>query len=132
MAEQKKILIIDDVEENVDIISQKLSHLGYEVREAYDGEQGLELIKTEKPDLILCDIMLPKVDGWELLARISEDPETRGIPVILMTAYTTIQFRGERKRAIELGAVDYLKKPFDLSEMAKLVKKHLGDDEKDS
>lgn len=121
MTEPKVILVIDDVEENVDIISQKLTHLGYRVIPAYDGEEGLNLIKKERPNLVLCDIMLPKIDGWDILASVNDDPEISHIPIILMTAYTTIQFRGERKRAIELGAVDYLKKPFDLSDMVDIV-----------
>lgn len=124
MSEPKVILVIDDVEENVDIISQKLTHIGYRVIPAYDGKEGLELIKTERPNLVLCDIMLPKIDGWDILTAVRNDPKINHIPIILMTAYTTIQFRGERKRAIELGAVDYLKKPFDLSEMVDLVAKN--------
>jgi CheY-like chemotaxis protein len=125
MEKSKTILVIDDVEENVDIIRQKLSHLGYSVLEAFDGEQGLNVIQQHVPNLVLCDIMLPKLDGWEILSAVRKDPKLKHIPMILMTAYTTIQFRGERKRAIELGAIDYLKKPFDLSEMASLIEKHL-------
>lgn len=125
MGDPKTILVIDDVEENVDIIRQKLTHMGYNVLAAYDGEQGLKMIREEKPHLVLCDIMLPKLDGWEILNQIREDPELKDTSVILMTAYTTIQFRGERKRAMDLGAIDYLKKPFDLNEMADLVKKHI-------
>ncbi len=125
MEKGKTILVIDDVEENVDIIKQKLNHLGYRVLSAFDGQAGFNSIKAEKPDLVLCDIMLPKMDGWDVLSAVQKDPEVRGTPIILMTAYTTIQFRGERKRAIDLGAVDYLKKPFDLSDMATLVEKHL-------
>ena len=128
MKDTKTILVIDDVEENVDIIRQKLTHLGYNVLEAYDGEEGLSLIKTKKPDLVLCDIMLPKLDGWDILQQAQKNEESKSIPIILMTAYTTIQFRGERKRAIELGAVDYLKKPFDLSEMTRLIHSVLNDD----
>lgn len=126
MEDKKTILVIDDVEENVDIIRQKLTHSGYEVIAAYDGQQGLTMLKEKKPALVLCDIMLPKLDGWGILTTAKNDPETKDIPIILMTAYTTIQFKGERLRAIEQGAVDYLKKPFDLSEMAKLVEKTLN------
>lgn len=125
MGEKKKILVIDDVEENVDIIFQKLTHIGYEVITAYDGEEGLAKAREHKPDLMLCDIMLPKLDGWEFLNEVQKDPEIRNTPVILMTAYTTIQFRGERRKAMELGAVDYLKKPFELSEMVELVERNI-------
>ena len=126
MSDKKTILVIDDVEENVDIITQKLKAIGYNVISAYEGNTGLSLARQEKPDLVLCDIMLPGIDGWEILAAIRRDENIDKVPVILMTAYTTIQFRGERRRAIELGATDYLKKPFDLSEMVELVQRHIG------
>jgi len=126
VGDEKTILVIDDVEENVDIIILQLSKLGYKVISAYDGEQGLQSARTNRPDLILSDIMLPKMDGWQILSELKKDPDLANIPVVLMTAYTTIQFRGERKRAMELGAADYLKKPFDLAEMAEIVKNLLG------
>lgn len=126
MSDTKKILIIDDVEENADIVRMKLKHEGFETLVAADGETGIDLARREKPDLILCDIMLPKMDGWEVLKALRRDAATAAIPVIFMTAYASIQYSGERRRAQEEGAVDYLKKPFDLSEMSKLVRKHLG------
>ncbi len=122
----KKILVIDDVEENNDIIKTKLSFAGYEVVVAQDGETGLAAARDQRPDLILCDIMLPKMDGWDVLAALRADERTATIPVIFMTAYTTIQFTSEKRRAMEKGAVDYLKKPFDLSEMMEIVQKHLA------
>jgi len=120
-----KILVIDDVEENADIVKTKLNHEGFEVEVAYDGESGLEIARRELPALILCDIMLPKMDGWEVLEHLRKNEATQHIPVIFMTAYTTLQFSGEKKRAVESGAVDYLKKPFDLNEMTALVRKHV-------
>jgi CheY-like chemotaxis protein len=123
----KRILVIDDVEENTDIIKTKLAHAGYEVWVAEDGESGLRAAQDRNPDLILCDIMLPKMDGWEVLANLRENDRTAAIPVIFMTAYTTIQFAGEKRRAVEKGAVDYLKKPFDLADMLALVRRHLGE-----
>ncbi len=122
----KKILIIDDVEENADILRVKLRHEGFEVLVAGDGESGLEMARRDRPDLVLCDIMLPKMDGWEVLKSLRADPNLVAVPVIFMTAYTTIQYSGERRRAQEEGAVEYVKKPFDLSAMAGLVRKHLG------
>ncbi len=122
----KKILIIDDVEENADILRVKLRHEGFEVLVAGDGESGLEMARRDRPDLVLCDIMLPKMDGWEVLKSLRADPSLVAVPVIFMTAYTTIQYSGERRRAQEEGAVEYVKKPFDLSAMAGLVRKHLG------
>ena len=124
---QKTVLVIDDIEENSDIIKTKLSFAGYNVEVSEDGETGIEIAKRDKPGLILCDIMLPNMDGWDVLAALRKDPDTVDIPVIFMTAYTTIQFSSEKRRAIERGAVDYLKKPFDLSEMLDLVRKHLDE-----
>jgi len=121
----KRVLVIDDVEENVDIIDAKLTHIGYEVISAYDGETGVEKATVKRPDLILLDIMLPGMDGWAVLEKLKANPRTKNIPVIFMTAYTTIQFAGEKSRAIQNGAVDYLKKPFNLSEMVDLVEKHI-------
>lgn len=123
----KHILVIDDIEENSDIIQTKLSFAGYRVDVAADGETGLKMARENAPDLILCDIMLPNMDGWGVLDAIREDPATAGIPFVFMTAYTTIQFSGEKRRAIEQGAVDYLKKPFDLNEMLALVRKIIGE-----
>ncbi|MDP8254679.1 MAG: response regulator [Candidatus Alcyoniella australis] len=121
----KLILVIDDNEENVDIIVNKLHHVGYEVISAEDGEGGVELARGRNPGLILLDIMLPKMDGWEVLEQLKSHEQTKDIPVIFMTAYTTIHFEGERRRAIDSGATDYLKKPFELQKLAELVGRHL-------
>ena len=123
----KKILVIDDVEENTDIIKTKLCFAGYEVIVATDGETGIEQARQAHPDLILCDIMLPRMDGWDVLSTLHMDERTARIPIIFMTAYTTIQFAGEKRRALEKGAVDFLKKPFDLSEMLEKVRRQIGD-----
>jgi len=123
--EKKRVLVIDDNEETLEIISTKLAHLGYLVETAPDGETGLDLARRLSPRLILCDLMLPRMDGWEVLEKLKSEEETKDIPVILITAYTTIQFSGERRRAIEGGAVEYLRKPFDLEEMANLVAKFM-------
>lgn len=124
MSAEKTILVIDDVEENADIIRVKLTHDGYNVLVAMDGESGLKLAREHQPDLVLCDIMLPNMDGWEVLEALRSADKTAHIPVIFMTAYTTLQFAGEKKRAREHGAVDYLKKPFNLSEMTEMVSKY--------
>ena len=97
--EKKRVLVIDDNEETLEIISTKLAHLGYLVESAPDGETGLDLARRLSPRLILLDIMLPRMDGWEVLEELRSTEETKNIPVILITAYTTIQFSGERQRA---------------------------------
>jgi CheY-like chemotaxis protein len=123
-AEAKLILIIDDAEENLEIVSAKLKHLGYKTDTAPNGETGIMKAQLLKPAVILLDLMLPKMDGWEVLAKLKSDPRTEKIPVVLMTAYTTIQYSGERQRAMKLGAADYIKKPFDLNEMAEMVARY--------
>ena len=122
--EGKVILIIDDSEESLEIVSTKMAHMGYTIETAENGETGIMKAQQIAPKIILLDIMLPKMDGWEVLARLKADEGTKKIPVIFMTAYTTIQYAGERQRAIELGAVDYIKKPFDLNELGELVTKY--------
>ncbi|MCZ7583498.1 MAG: response regulator [Deltaproteobacteria bacterium] len=120
------ILIIDDNDENLDILSAKLTREGYRTLTAGDGETGLEIARKEKPALIILDIMLPRVDGWQVLERLRRNPATAAIPVMLMTAYTSIQFEGERRRAVEAGASEFLKKPVDLRELADVVRRHVG------
>ncbi|MCB9479817.1 MAG: response regulator [Deltaproteobacteria bacterium] len=122
----KPVLVIDDSDDNLEIIRAKLTHVGYRIKTALDGETGLHMAREFSPGVILCDIMLPRMDGWEVLSRLKADPATKDIPVILMTAYTTIQYQGERSRALELGAAEYLKKPMDLNEMTRLVGEYLG------
>jgi CheY-like chemotaxis protein len=132
MAEMKTtVLVIDDMEENIDIISAKLKHLGYNIEFALDGESGLKKAQELKPDLILLDIMLPKMDGWQVLEKIRSDERLDKIPCIMMTAYTTIQFQGEREQAMKKGAADYLKKPFDLNDLAALVAQYTRNEIKD-
>jgi len=121
------ILVIDDAEDNLEIVSAKLTHLGYRVETATSGETGVINAQLHKPDLIFLDLMLPNMDGWEVLSKLKNDPRTKDIPVVLMTAYTSIQYSGEKQRAIALGAADYLKKPFDLGELVQMVTKYLDD-----
>lgn len=122
----KRILLIDDSDVTLEILTTKLEHDGYVVESASDGEEGLRRIRENPPDLVFCDIMLPKVDGWSVLAEVRRDEALRLIPIVMMTAYTTIQFQGERAQAIDHGAVEYLRKPFDLREVSELAKRLLG------
>jgi DNA-binding response OmpR family regulator len=100
-----KILIIEDDRFLRELIARKLKNEGYEVLEAVDGEEGLKRIKEEKPDLILLDLILPGIDGFEVLAKAKEDPDTAQIPVIILS---NLGQREEIERGLKLGAIDYL------------------------
>lgn len=109
-----KILVVDDEEHIIKIIAYKLSAAGHSVISARDGQEGLEKARLEKPDLILLDVMMPRLDGFETLALIRRDPETSGIPVFILTVKGK---EGDRLRGQELGADDYITKPFSPSKL---------------
>jgi DNA-binding response OmpR family regulator len=100
-----KILIVEDDRFLRELIARKLKNEGYEVLEAVDGEEGLKKIKEEKPDLILLDLILPGIDGFEVLAKTKEDPNVAQIPVIILS---NLGQREEIERGLKLGAIDYL------------------------
>jgi DNA-binding response OmpR family regulator len=100
-----KILIVEDDRFLRELIAKKLKNEGYEVLEAVDGEEGLKRIKEEKPDLILLDLILPGIDGFEVLEKAKEDPNTAQIPVIILS---NLGQREEIERGLKLGAIDYL------------------------
>ncbi len=110
----KKVLIIDDEKLIVKATSLVVKLSGYQVISALDGETGLEVVKEEKPDLILLDIMMPGMDGWQVLERLQADEETKKIPVIIFTAKEYI--KGKQK-SLDAGAVDYITKPFEPDEL---------------
>ena len=107
----RKILLVEDNEMNRDMLSRRLIKKGYEVVIALDGEQGLALAKSETPALILMDLSLPIIDGWEAIRRLKADAETRATPVIALTAHA---MSGDRETAIAAGADDYDTKPIEL------------------
>ncbi len=117
----KKILIVDD--EKLILISTKivLESVGYDVLTAITGEEGLEISRHEAPALILLDIMMPGIDGWETLSRLKADEQTRGIPVIIFTARE--HSRG-KQLAREMGAADYFPKPFEPDELIGIVEEY--------
>lgn len=116
------ILVVDDTEENIDILVDALGD-DYELIVATDGTSALELMKSEKPDLILLDIMMPGLSGYEVCYRLKKDPKTEDIPIIFLTAISDIQ---SKTKAFEAGAVDYIIKPFDVSEVKARVQTHLS------
>jgi CheY-like chemotaxis protein len=106
-----KILLVEDNEMNRDMLSRRLERRGYVVVVAVDGSQGIELARQDAPDLILMDMSLPVVDGWEATRRLKAAPETRAIPIIALTAHA---MGGDRDRALEAGCDDYDTKPVEL------------------
>jgi two-component system cell cycle response regulator DivK len=106
-----KILLVEDNEMNRDMLSRRLARSGYEVVLAVDGESGVEMARTAAPDLLLMDMSLPVLDGWEATRRLKADPATRHIPVIALTAHA---MSSDREKALEAGCDDYDTKPVEL------------------
>ncbi len=119
-----KLLIVEDDEFLVDLLLEGFSDQKIEIEVAYDGEKALEKVKEVKPDLILLDILLPKIDGFEVLKRLKEDKSTANIPVVILS---NLGQKEEIQRGYKLGAVDFLvKASFSLEEVVKKVKKYLS------
>jgi CheY-like chemotaxis protein len=109
-----RILVIDDNEPNRRILSRRLERRGFEVLLANDGKAGVEMARAEKPDLILMDMNMPQIDGWEATRRIKAAPETATVPVIGLTAHA---LTGDRERALKAGCADYHIKPVDFPKL---------------
>jgi two-component system, cell cycle response regulator DivK len=106
-----KILLVEDNEMNRDMLSRRLQRKGYQVVLALDGQSGVEMTQSQAPDLILMDMSLPVVDGWEATRRLKADAATRHIPVIALTAHA---MSSDREKALEAGCDDYDTKPVEL------------------
>ncbi len=113
-----KILLVEDNEMNRDMLSRRLARRGYEVVIAMDGESGLALAATELPDLILMDMSLPVLDGWEASRRLKAGPSTQHIPVIALTAHA---MSSDRDKALEAGCDDYDTKPIELDRLLEKI-----------
>ena len=109
-----KILLVEDNEENRDALSRRLERRGYEVIMATDGERGLALAESEAPDVILLDMSLPEIDGWEVARTLKDSETTRKIPIIALTAHA---MSGDREKAIGAGCDDYHTKPAELTKL---------------
>jgi len=116
------ILIVDDIPTNLDVISEALSNAGYKVAIATSGERALQQVKRRLPDMILLDVMMPGIDGFETCQRLKADPETCNIPIIFMTAMADVD---SKIKGFNLGAVDYITKPFQEQEVLARVKINL-------
>ena len=118
-----KILIIEDNEENLDLFSTLLKRRGYDTLEARNGVEGVRLAFEEKPQLILLDIQMPVMDGWEALKILKDEPSTRNIPSIALTSDHVTE---GRHGLIKLGFDDYIPKPVLLKEFMRIVEEHLN------
>jgi two-component system, cell cycle response regulator DivK len=118
-----RLLYIEDNEMNRDMLSRRLQRRGFEVLIAGDGEQGVTLAAAEKPDLILMDMSLPVLDGWEATRRIKAAPATRRIPIIGLTAHAMAT---DRDRCLEAGCDDYDTKPVELGRLLEKIERLLG------
>jgi CheY-like chemotaxis protein len=108
----KRILIVDDNEMNRDVLSRRLQRKGYDVLLAPDGPQGLAAVRSHAPDLILMDLGLPEVDGWECARRLKADAATRQIPIIALSAHAMV---GDREKALDAGCDEFDTKPIDFA-----------------
>jgi CheY-like chemotaxis protein len=118
-----KILLVEDNEMNRDMLSRRLIRKGYEVVVGEDGEKGVSLASSDRPDIILMDMSLPVIDGWEATRRIKAAPETSAIPVIALTAHA---MASDREKALEAGCDDYDTKPVDLPRLLGKIERLLG------
>ena len=114
----QKILLVEDNEINRDMLSRRLERRGYRVATALDGQQGVSMAGLEAPDLILMDMSLPVLDGWEAARRLKAAPETRSIPIIALTAHAMV---GDREKAIESGCDDYDTKPVEFQRLLEKI-----------
>ena len=118
-----KILLVEDNEMNRDMLSRRLQRKGYEVSMAVDGRQGVEMARAGGYDLILMDMSLPEIDGWEATRQLRAVPETRAVPIIGLTAHA---MAGDREKALEAGCNDYDTKPVELPRLLAKIEALLG------
>ena len=118
-----KILLVEDNEMNRDMLSRRLEKRGYTLALAVDGGQGVTLAKSELPDLILMDMSLPVLDGWEATQQVKADPATKGIPIIALTAHA---MESDRQKALEAGCDDFDTKPVELPRLLGKIEALLG------
>lgn len=118
-----RILLVEDNELNRDMLSRRLRRRGYEVLVAVDGEEGIAVAAKEQPAVILMDMSLPKIDGWEATRRLKGNPELRHIPIIALTAHA---MSGDREKAMAAGCDEYGTKPVDLESLLKKIETLAG------
>jgi len=119
LEKKSKILIVDDTVDTVELLRKRFKAEGYDTSAAYDGEEGLQKVEEYKPDLIVLDVMMPKLDGFEVCERLKKDERTKFIPILMLTAKSKIP---EKIKGLDIGADDYLTKPFDYKELSARIK----------
>ena len=119
-----KILLVEDNEMNRDMLSRRLIKRGFDVVTAIDGQQGVDMAGSDEPELILLDMSLPILDGWDAARQIKGNPETAGIPIIALTAHA---LAGDREKALEAGCDDYDTKPVDFKRLMEKIEALLPD-----
>jgi two-component system cell cycle response regulator DivK len=119
----KRILVVEDHEENRRIMRDLLTHAGFEMVEAHTGEDGVAAAARERPDLILMDIQLPGIDGYEVTRRIRADPALRAIPIIAVTSYA---LSGDDQKALAAGCNGYIPKPLDTRALPETIARYLS------
>ena len=117
-----KILIVDDNQDSRELVVKILKNRGYHTIEAVDGEEALEKAVAERPDLILMDRSLPKIDGYEVTRRLKSQQEFKDIPIVALTAHA---MRGDREKALEAGCEGYISKPINVRELPELITSYL-------
>jgi two-component system, cell cycle response regulator DivK len=120
----KKLLLVEDNDLNRDVLSRLLNRWGYEVACAVDGEEGVEMSRNEHPDLVLMDITLPLMNGYDATRIIKSQPETCSIPVLAMTAHVLEEDQEDARAA---GCSDFVPKPIDFPALLETIRKHLGE-----
>ena len=121
-SKQNDILIVDDMPDNLSLLMQMLTEHGYRVRPVLNGKLALQVVQNSLPDLILLDILMPGIDGYEVCRRLKAEEHTRDIPIIFISALDDTM---DKVKAFELGGVDYITKPFQEKEVLARVKTHL-------
>jgi CheY-like chemotaxis protein len=118
-----RVLVVDDNEDNANIIRDYLEARGYPITVAYNGDEAMTQFEASKPSLVLLDVMMPGMDGWQVCRQIKASPSGRDVRVIMVTA---LQDWMDKRQAIETGADDYVEKPFELSKLAAVVERNVG------
>lgn len=119
----KRVLVVEDNRDNMTLIVDILESMDYTVIKAEDGQEGVAVATAEQPDLILMDLSLPKMDGWDATRIIKANDDLKQIPIIALTAHAMV---GDREKALDAGCNDYLTKPIDIKDLARKLTKYLG------